>query len=74
MSIGPTDSCAFLPCDQVERCCLTADGSCHHLKFPQQIKAQGDVLKKGARALAGTKPGRTNRDPSKIQRKRKPLR
>lgn len=73
MSIGPTDSCAFLPCDQVERCCLTPDGSCHRKKFPMPVGHQ-DVLKKGARALAGTKPGRTNRDPSKIQRKRKPLR
>lgn len=67
-----TDSCAFLPCEQVERCCLTADGSCHRKKFPQSV-AHRDTLKKGARALVGTKPARTNRDPAKIKRKQKQL-
>lgn len=72
MSIVPTDSCSFLPCSQVERCCLTADGSCHMKQYPPTAAHQ-DALKKGARALAGTKPARTNRDPRLIKRRRKAL-
>lgn len=51
------DSCAFLPCDQVSECAF-GPGQCVQKRFPKpQGKAQGDVLKKGARALAGSKPG-----------------
>jgi len=53
------DSCAFLPCDQVERCALSADGSCNQKKFPQHTHQ--DTLKKGAPALVGKKPPRKTR-------------
>ena len=52
------DSCAFLPCDQVERCALTG-GECNMKKFPQ--RAHQDTLKKGAPALVGKKPPRKTR-------------
>lgn len=44
-------------------------------RFPQTAAALGrpDELKRSAPALNGTKPARTNRDPTFIKRRRKPL-
>ena len=53
----PVDSCAFLPCDQVERCSL--DGGCVVKRFPGQQRTAKDVLKAGAPALNGTKASRS---------------
>ena len=59
----PTDTCAFLPCDQVDECCLV--GGCVRKRFPQQFTRQQSTLsqepiKKGQKALNGTKPGRAS--------------
>lgn len=54
--ITPTDSCAFLPCDQVDKCALV--GGCVQKRFGKSTSHK-DVLKKGAPALVGTKPART---------------
>lgn len=70
----PTDTCAFLPCDQVTECCLP--GGCITKRFGKmggKNAATQDTLRDNAPALNGTKPGRTNRDPALIKRKRKPL-
>lgn len=66
------DNCAFLPCDQVDECVMV--GGCITKRFGKMQGKSQDVLKKGAAALVGMKPGRTNRDPSQIKRTRKPLR
>lgn len=67
-----TDTCAFLPCEQVETCALAK--VCVVKRFPQpKVTDDSAGLKDNAPALVGTKPGRTNRDPALIQRKRKPL-
>lgn len=71
------DSCAFLPCEHVERCALRADGRCVARMFPQpEAKARtlkdAEGLKMNAPALNGTK-GRASRDPRFIKRRRKAL-
>jgi len=40
---------------------------------PKLSPLEAEGLKKNARAFAGAKPARTNRDPALIKRKRKPL-
>jgi hypothetical protein len=51
------DTCAFLPCDQVDACCLPGGCIAERFQAPRP-KAHGETLKKGARALAGAKPSR----------------
>lgn len=63
-------TCAFTSCDEVSRCPLV--GGCVRTRFAA-VDPNATNLKKGARALAGTKPARTNRDPARIKRKRKAL-
>ena len=65
-------TCAFLPCAEIDpRDCPLA-GGCVNQRFVRQ-EFKGTDLKDGARALAGIKPARTNRDPSQIRRRRKAL-
>jgi len=56
-----TDSCAFLPCDQVSECAF-GPGQCVQKRFGKQSNklsaSATDGVKKGAKALVGTKPGR----------------
>ena len=62
-------TCAFAPCIGVADCAMV--GGCVERRFgPAPTRAAAD-LKDGARALAGTKPARTNRDPARIKRRRK---
>lgn len=63
----PTDTCAFLPCDQVDECCLV--GGCVKKRFGPQNKrysnANADPMRKGQQALVGTKPGRAGKGATK---------
>lgn len=69
-------TCATLPCSQVMHCCLA--GGCVQKRFPEHCRQGSAIaqepLRADAPALNGTKPGRTNRDPTKIKRRRKDLR
>jgi hypothetical protein len=61
MAKMPTDSCAFLPCDQVDECAF-GPGQCVQKRFGKLAgKASAvnmDTMKKGAKAHVGTKPAR----------------
>lgn len=62
-------TCAFAACGDVDACAL--EGGCVTTRFAHvPTYARAETLKKGARALAGTKPARTNRDPAVIARSR----
>jgi hypothetical protein len=63
-------TCAFVGCDETDTCAMV--GGCVRTRFAA-VDPNANNLKKGARALAGTKPARTNRDPALIKRKRKAL-
>lgn len=65
-------TCAFEPCAP-DTCPLA--GGCVRQRFPGHFLPKPAVseLKKNAPALNGTLPGRTNRDPRFIKRKRKAL-
>ena len=65
---GMNTSCAFAPCAEVTTCALA--GGCATRLVPQTDTDVNDKLT----ALNGTKPGRTNRDPALIKRKRKAIR
>ncbi len=64
------NTCAFVGCYEVEQCPLV--GGCVMQRFPAPAPRVSDI-KDGARALAGIKPARTNRDPALIKRRRKAL-
>ncbi len=67
-------TCAFLSCDQVERCCLP--GGCVTKRFGRMGGATAvskEAIRADAPALNGTKPTKANRDPRFIQRHRKKL-
>lgn len=63
-------TCAFASCASVAFCSLP--GGCIRDRF-QPADPKASDLKKNARALNGVLPGRTNRDPRFIKRKRKEL-
>lgn len=66
-------SCAYVPCLEATSCGMV--GGCIEQRFGRApTRAQQSEIRKNAPALNGTKPGRTNRDPSLIARKRKALR
>lgn len=62
-------TCAFVSCAEADGCCLV--GGCVAKRCIASPKGASDI-KKGARALAGTKP-RPSRDPAHIKRTRKAL-
>ena len=64
-------SCALLACSLVKECALV--GGCVNKRFPPPAGPSQDVIKQGARKLAGEKPARESRDPRFIKRRRKPL-
>jgi hypothetical protein len=65
-------SCAFTGCVDPANCCLV--GGCVTARFGRCLPRSEQLeLKKNAMKLNGTKPARTDRDPSHIKRKRKPL-
>lgn len=71
-TVNPFDTCAFVTCELAESCCL--EGGCVQSRFAHQKKAEtADATLPASRALNGTKPGRTKRDPTFTPRKRKPL-
>lgn len=56
-------TCAFLPCDQVKKCCLP--GGCITKRFGRSgVSASSkETMRKDQPALNGTKPGITGRKP-----------
>lgn len=64
-------TCAFIACHEADACCLT--GGCVRRRFGSALTRTGDVLKHGARALNGTRPARTNRDPTWMPRQRQAI-
>jgi len=63
------DTCAFLPCEQADVCCLPK--GCVQRRFKPALVQERELPK--SKAFNGTEPARTNRDPALIQRRRKPL-
>jgi hypothetical protein len=66
-------SCTWVSCEEATDCAMV--GGCISKRFGVQAPkiVEPSDLKDNARALAGTKPARTNRDPHKIKRHRKEL-
>jgi hypothetical protein len=73
------DTCAFLPCEQADHCCLPGGrlpGECvrKQARFKVERSAVAEeAIAADAPALNGTKPSRLNRDPATQKRKRKVL-
>lgn len=65
-------TCAFVPCAEARSCGLP--GGCLERRFGRApTREQQHELRRDARALNGTKPGRASRDPVFVPRKRKAL-
>jgi hypothetical protein len=67
--------CTFVSCDDADYCVLVK--GCVRARFPLHFKhvsaSTKEAMRKDAPALNGQKPGRTNRDPALIPRRRKRL-